>query len=67
MVYSLCPNCHSDVRLLNPAVGKHIVCPCCATGLKVVKIAPVEVDFDNDEDELMNEIDDSTFDDNWNQ
>ncbi|MBE0686500.1 MAG: lysine biosynthesis protein LysW [Anaerolineaceae bacterium] len=67
MIYATCPNCHADVRLIKPTAGKRCICPGCSELLKVVRLNPIELDFEENCPELEFDQPEPNFEDDWNQ
>ena len=65
MIYASCPNCHSDIRFVNPSAGKKCVCPGCSMLLQIIKLSPIELDFFVEKIEYEAEESEPDYNDDW--
>ena len=65
MIYVLCPNCHTEIRLVKPKASDKCVCPGCSMLLIVIKLAPIEFDFHNEMNNAKVEEYEPEYSDDW--
>lgn len=58
---TFCPECDSRIKLRSPRPGQRVTCHACGTGLEVIELSPLELDW-----AFSDDYDDFDYDDRLN-